>query len=142
MKRYNISATTGTFDAIAAGSAKTGTALFLGKSYKKVANLSALVTTLAETDTITLTARWQVSNDNATFVNVSHGSQNAAGVALGTGTAGADTAVTVAIPAPDAVYGWKFARLAIVVGVATGATVDTYSIGYVYDQLHAAEANR
>lgn len=62
------------------------------------------------------------------------------GVALAIGTAGADTAVARAIPAPDSVYGYKFARCSVVVGGVTGTANDTYSIAYSYRQNDAGGA--
>lgn len=94
--------------------------------------LSALVTVDAETSTLTMAAVWQVSNDATTWVNALV--ENAAAeVVLATGTAGADAAVTRVITAPNTVYGWRYARLSIRNGVATGTTNDTYSIGYCYE---------
>lgn len=135
--RYNVSTSTGTLDTLVAGSVTGGTAIFMGNQVKKVTNLVALLTVLAETNTLTITAKWQVSNDKTTWVDV-YTPQNAANVVLATGTAGADTAVTRALAAPDGVYGWQYARIALVNGVATGAAADTYSIGYCYRQLSAA----
>lgn len=142
MLRYNVSSSTGTFNTVASGSAVNGNAIHLGQSFQKVKALSALLTVLAETNTFTIAARWQVSNDNSTFVNVANGPQNAAGVVLATGTAGADTAVTIAVPAPEAIYGWKYARMTLVAGGTTGASADTYAIGYSYHQNSVGEVSR
>lgn len=118
---------------VVAGTTTGGNAVDMGDNARqKVRSLSALVTVDAETDTITITGKWQVSNDGTTWVDVAHGTQNAAGVILATGTAGADASVTRCYQAPDAVYGWRKARFAIVNGVVTGNTADTYSIGYCY----------
>lgn len=131
--RYNAHSSSGTLDTLVAGSVVGGTAVDLGDNARqKVRSLSALVTVDAETTSLTMTAKWQVSNDGSTWVDVANGSQNAAGVALATGTAGADAAVSRAIPAPDAIYGWRKARIALVTGGATGAAVDTYSLSYSY----------
>jgi hypothetical protein len=131
--RYNAHASSGNADTLAAGSTIAGSAVNLGDNARqKVKNLSALVTVDAETTSLTFAAKFQVSNDNSTWVDVAHGSQNAASVVLATGTAGADAAVTKAIPAPDAIYGWRYARIALVTAGATGATVDTYSLSYCY----------
>lgn len=131
--RYNAHLVSGTFDTLVAGSVVGGTAVELGdNANQKIRALTALVVIDCETSTMTMAAKWQVSNDGSTWVDVTNGSQNAAAVVLATGTAGADAAVTRAIPAPDAVYGWRKARLALVNGVATGAAVDTYSISYCY----------
>ena len=137
--RSGVSSATGTFDAVAAGSQVSGAAVFMGNIAPKIRNLSAKVAVDGETDTITITGKWQVSADNSTWVDVAHGTQNAAGVALVTGTAGADAAVTKVIQAPDAVYGWAWARVALVVGVATGTTNDTYTLSYSYRQVTAGD---
>lgn len=131
--RYNQSSSSGNANTLASGSAVNGTALLLGdNTRRKVVNLSARLSVLAETDTFTWTAKWQVSNDNSAWVDLANGSQNAAAVTLATGTAGADAAVTRVIPAPDAIYGWKYARIVLVTGGTTGATADTYAMGYCY----------
>lgn len=131
--RYNAHVASGNADTLVAGSVIGGNAVDLGdNSRQKVRSLSALVTVDCETSTLTMTGKWQVSNDGSTWVDVTNGSQNAAGVAFATGTGGADADVTKSFVAPDAIYGWKKARFAIVTGVVTGNTVDTYSIGYCY----------
>lgn len=131
--RYNAHSSSGTFNTLAAGSVVGGTAVMMGDNARqKVRNLSALAVVDAETDTITISGKWQVSNDNSTWVDVANGPQNAASVVLATGTAGADASVTRAFPAPDAVYGWRYARFALTNGVVTGNTADTYAISYCY----------
>lgn len=131
--RYNAHVATGNANTLVAGSVIGGTAVDMGdNSRQKVRGLSALVTVDCETSTLTMTGKWQVSNDGATWIDVTNGSQNAAGVVFATGTGGADADVTKCFQAPDAVYGWKKARFAVVTGITTGDTVDTYSIGYCY----------
>lgn len=131
--RYNAHSSSGTLDTLASGSVVGGTAVDLGDNARqKVRSLSALVTVDAETSTLTMAAKWQVSNDGSTWVDVANGSQNAAAVVLATGTAGADASVSKAIPAPDAIYGWRKARIAIVTGGTTGAAEDTYALSYCY----------
>lgn len=131
--RYNAHPVSGNFNGSTAGTTKGGAAVAMGDNQRqKVRALSALVAVDAETENLTLTGKWQVSNDNSTWVDVANGTQNAAGVELATGTDGADAAVTKAYDAPQAVYGWRYARFAIVNGVATGATTDTYAISYCY----------
>jgi hypothetical protein len=127
--RYNVSAATGNADGLAAASTIAGNAVDTSRISKD--SLSALVTVDCETSTMTLVAKWQVSNDNSTYVDVAL-TNNAANVTLATGTSGADATVTKAIVAPGAVFGWNFARLVLVTGVAQGTTSDTYSIGYCY----------
>lgn len=80
--------------------------------------LSALCVVDAETNTLTISHEWQVSNDAATWVTCSP-SNNAATVVIATGTSGADPAVTVNIEANQGVYGYRFARIRLVTGVAT-----------------------
>jgi len=140
MLKYNIGASSGNLNTLTSGSEVDGNAVFLGGAYRKVASLSALVTVLAQTNTLTIAAKWQVSNDKSTWVDVANGSQNAAAVVLQTGTSGTDVAVSKAIPAPDAIYGWKYARIALVTGGTTGATADTYAMSYCYHQMTGAEA--
>lgn len=99
----------------------------------EVNSLSALVYTLADTNTLTLTAAWQVSVDNATWVDAVE-PQNPANVVQSTGTAGADAGITRAITAPRAVYGYRYARVKVTsgVGVGGGAGVDECNISYSY----------
>jgi hypothetical protein len=131
--RYNAHASSGNIDTLVAGSVVGGTAVRMNDTSRpKVKNLSALVTVDAETTSLTFTGKWQVSNDNTTWVDVCNGPQNAAGVVLATGTAGADAAVTRAYEAPPTVYGWQYARFALVTAGATGNAVDTYAISYSY----------
>lgn len=114
---------------VAAGSDGAGATVLMAKV--EPGSLSATVTVDAETNTLTLTPVWQVSNDNSTFYDAQV-SNNAAQVALATGTAGADAAVTKVISAPPAVYGWRYARCNARVGVTTGTSNDTATIAYNY----------
>lgn len=135
--RYNAHSSSGNANGLAAGSTIAGSSVEIGDNARqKVRNLSALVTVDAETTGLTLTAKWQVSNDGTTWVDVANGPQNAAGVALATGTASADASVSRMIPAPDSVYGWRKARIALVTGGASGTTSDTYALGYCYRAGH------
>jgi hypothetical protein len=93
-------------------------------------SLSCLFTLLADTNTLTLTGKYQVSDDNSTWYDLSGDAQNPANVAIATGTAGADTAVTRVLPVPSSAMGWKWLRAAIVNGVATGASIDTYAFSF------------
>lgn len=140
MLKSAIASSTGTFNGVASGSAVNGTAIFIGNVCKKVANLSAVCTLLAETNTLTLSVKWQVSADNSTWYDLALSPQNPSAVVFKTGTAGADTAGTLVVPAPEAVYGWAWARAIVVVGGTTGTTSDTYTISYNYRQLTGAEA--
>lgn len=129
-RRVTTAASTGDFDSDAAGTVNAGATLTMNQI--EGGSLCAEVTVDAETSTLTLSALWQVSVDGSTWMTVANGPQNAASVALATGTAGADAAVTRVIPAPDAVYSFKHARCAVTNGVQTGTTSDTYSIKYHY----------
>lgn len=134
--RNAVSATSGNLNTLVAGSVQAGNAVFMGQAWRKVLGLSALVSVTAATSTLTLAAKWQVSVDNSTWLDVANGSQNAAAVVLATGTA---SIVTKVIPAPDTVYGYPFARIAIVTGVATAGASDLFAISYSYRQLTGAE---
>lgn len=94
--------------------------------------LSAKVYALATTNTLTVTAKWQVSDDGSTWRDAKV-ANNAANVAIATGTGSAVTD-TVQIAAPSSVYGSLYARLVCVsgVGVGGGAGVDEASVYYHY----------
>jgi hypothetical protein len=129
--QYNILPSSGNANGLAAGSVIAGNAIMLGDGSRiKRTFLSALITVLAETNTLTFSFKWQVSNDGSTWVDVANGTQNAGAVAIATGTSGADTAVSKVFPFPDNCLGWKFARWALVTGGATGTSSDTYAGGY------------
>jgi len=138
-KRYNVSVTSGNINGITAGSAVAGASVFIGGEVQRVNYLSAIVEVDAETENITMAVKWQVSNDNSTWLDVANAPANTAATVLATGTSGPDAAVKKVIPAPDTVYGYRYARAAIVVGATTGTTNDTYSIGYSYLQLSPGE---
>lgn len=139
--RFNAHQTTGNFNGVNAGSSVAGSTIFMGGSvFQKVGSLSAIVVVDIETSTLTASASWEVSNDNSTWMDVAHASNNPAAVVLATGTAGADPTITKVIPAPDAVYGYKFARIKVTMGVTNGTTNDTYTFGYSYRQLTGSEA--
>lgn len=141
MLQYDRSGSSGTFNGVAAGSKVSGTAIAIGRDYPRISNLSCVAVIDAETDGITITPQWEVSNDDSTYV-AAMPSNAAANVILGTGTSGADTSHTVTIVAPDCVYGWQYARISFVVGVQTGTTNDTYDIGYCFRQLNGSERFR
>jgi hypothetical protein len=93
-------------------------------------SVSCLFTLLAETNTLTLTGKFQVSDDNSTWYDLAGDAQNPANVLIATGTAGADTAVTRVLPLPMSGTAWKYIRAAVVNGVATGAVGDTYAFSF------------
>ena len=131
--RTGVHSSSGNANGLATASVVAGNSVNLGDNNRqKVQELSALVTALAETSTFTWSVKLQCSNDASTWYDLANGSQNAAAVALATGTGGADTAVTKVFTFPASVYGWKYARVALVTGGTTGATADTYSFSYTY----------
>jgi len=97
--------------------------------------LSCLFTLDAETTSITLTGKFQVSDDNSTWYNLAGDAQNPANVAIATGTAGADATVDMVLPVPPAALGWKYVRAAIVNAGATGAAGDTYAMTFHFRYL-------
>ena len=126
----NSPVTTGTLDSVSNGATVTGPNLVVNNGARRlVANLSALVTVEAETENLTMTAKWQGSNDGSTYYDIND-QRNVARTVLATGTAGDDAAASFVIDAPAAVYGLRNARCVLVVGGDDGAVTDTYSIGY------------
>lgn len=122
-------AASGNCDSLTAGTVVGGTAIRTAEAEK--GSISCLFTVDAETDSITLAAGWQVSDNNSTWYTVTD-PDNAADTVLATGTAGADAAVTKVGGPPDWVYGWKYVRPVCIVGVTTGTTSDTYSMTNIY----------
>ena len=130
--RWKVSGVSGNINTAVAGTVTAGNAVFMGNVARKVANLQAVVNVTAATATLTWTGKWQVSNDNSTWVDCK-GPNNAAAVAIATGTSAATG--DVSYDAPLAVYGARYARFALVNGVATGGATDLYAIAYSYRQL-------
>lgn len=129
--RYNANSSGAiTVNGQGSGSTLAGNGLLLGdNSRRKVFHLTGFVQFTLATATLTMTAKWQVSNDNTTWIDFTHGTQNAAGVVLGTGTI---AATSRALPAPDGVFGWRYARLVVVTGGTTGGASDALQISYGY----------
>lgn len=134
--RNYVSQVSGNLNTLVAGSVVAGNTVFLGRASRKVTALTARVQLTAATNTLTMSTKWQGSVDGSTWDDIANGPQNAASVVVTTGTS---AKVTKAIPAPDALYGYPFARLAVVTGVATGASGDLYVIDYSYRQLTSAD---
>ncbi|HTJ17820.1 MAG TPA: hypothetical protein VL494_13665 [Steroidobacteraceae bacterium] len=111
-----------------AGTTTAGTAIQTANI--EPGSLSCLFTVLAETNTLTLTGKFQVSDDSSTWYDLAGDAQNPANVVIATGTAGADTAVTRVLPVPPSALSWKWVRAAVVNGVATGASGDTYAFSF------------
>lgn len=122
---------TSNLNGVVAGTTVGGPAL--RTSEIETGSLSCRVTVLAETNTLTLTFKWQVSDDATTWVDLAP-ANNAANVVLATGTAGADAAVSRVFGAPEGAVSWNFVRPALVTGVVTGASADTYAFDAHYRQ--------
>ena len=116
---------------VAAGSYGHGPTLAMAKVDPIAKTLAARVLVEAETNTITLTPVWQVSNDGSAWVEV-YLPNSAAYVVMQTGTAGDEASVTRVIAAPDAVFAFRYARCSILVGVTAGTANDKYSVAYNY----------
>jgi len=126
---YNSQSTAVGLNGVNVGLSGPGPTLLVNRV--RLGTLSALVVVDAETNTITLTPKWQVSADSSTWVDV-YQPNSPANVLWATGTAGADAPVTRVLTAPDAVYAFRYARVAIEVGVTNGLAADVGNIGYNY----------
>lgn len=97
-------------------------------------SLSALVVANVTTNLLTITGKWQVTAGGAspTWYDVGVGN-NAANVAIATGT-GVLVTTSKVISAPEACYGWLYARFVLTSGAAVGggAGVDDVAISYSY----------
>lgn len=122
-------AVTGDFDSEAAGTVHGSQAI--STALIAAGTLSCLFTVDAETENLTITGKWQVSDDASTWYDVAP-SNNAASVVLATGTAGADAAVSKVLVAPGEVLGWKYVRAAVTNGAAEGTSSDTFSMTLHY----------
>lgn len=110
---------------IAAGTVTGGPEIVTARV--KQGTLSALVKLTAATATIALRARWEVATTTGgTFYPVMMPDNAPEKVAV-IGTA---AAISFVLQAPDSVYGWPIARIAIVNEVVTGQAGDKYQIGY------------
>ncbi len=125
----------GTFNGVTATSTVGMTTVPLGPDLRKIDDLAVQFTVLAETNTITLSLKWQGSLDGTNWLDIAHAPQNPAAVVLATGTAGADVAVTRLASPPGSAYAFRFVRAAFVVGVTTGAAGDTYSASYRWREI-------
>lgn len=135
-KMYNVSSTNVTASGQNSGTVLAGKAIFMGSEYGKVGSLTALASFTPATSTLTVTGKWQGSNDNTTWVDAV-GPNAPANVTFATGTS---TIVTKSVDAPQGAYGWRFARFCFVTGVTTGASGDIGSIAYNFRQLVGGES--
>lgn len=98
----------------------------------EIGTLACTAAATAKTNTLTMTAVWQVSDDGSTYVDLVEGN-NAASVTLATGTGTSATTIK-ALTAPPGVYGYKFARLKVYTGVTTADGTDdgvTFGVRYI-----------
>lgn len=130
--RFNTNIVTGTLNGISNASA-TGNTLFLGTTFLKLEHLTAYLIVTAATSSITVTPYWQVSNDATTFRTM-HAQPN---VPLNLPIATGAENVTEVVPPPRGLEGYRYARLMLLVGGATGAAADLFSIGYSYRQNYS-----
>lgn len=130
-KRFqtNFPSSSGTLDSVAAGTIVGGPTLDMDQVV--VGTLSARFVVDAESNSLTMAPAWQISTNSSTWFTVAD-ANNAAATVLASGTGGADASVTTTITAPPAVYGARYARACVLTGGATGASADTYAIGYNY----------
>lgn len=135
--RNNFQPVSGNLNTLVAGSQVNGATFRLGDQPRTLGKeLSARVAVTAATATITVAVKFQVSTDGTTFYDVANGSQNAASVVLATGTS---AIVTKVFAFPSECWGWKYARLSLVTGVATGAAGDLYAVDYNYRYARIAD---
>lgn len=96
-----------------------------------IGSLSSLVTATLTSGTLTVTAKWQVSDDATTWYDCSP-LNNAANVTLATGT-GTAVATNKMLEAPQGCYSWNFARVQLVTGAATAdGAADAGTVSYRY----------
>jgi len=106
----------------------------LNMDYVETGSLCAEVAVNAKTNTTTIAAVWEVSDDNSTFIPCRL-ANNPASVVLVTGT-GSDVALTCTVDAPAAVYGKRYARCRLVTGTGTAdGTNDTGGVKYYYREV-------
>jgi hypothetical protein len=117
--------------AVAAGSTRTGAATnFLPMDRVALgSSVSAKVTMLVNTTSLTLAPQWQGSNDGVTYFNL-FAVNSPANVATAAGS-GSDVTTTrhVMLPYPP----FRFIRMSVLTGGATAhATNDTWAVEYNY----------
>ena len=95
--------------------------------------LSALVLVQPHVAGLTMTAKWQVSNDKNTWYDAG-AENNEVEIQLDLGTGfDVDTPVTTSVDAVHSAYGWEWARCGIAIDGAGGTAEDTYRISYNFE---------
>lgn len=122
----------GNANTLVAGTRISGNGVTMGRV--KPPTLCAKVDVDIETASLTLAVVWQGANasDFSDAVDLAYDANNPTAVVVGTGTGGADAAISKAFPCPASGYAFKYVRLQLLTAGATGNTVDTYAIGYFY----------
>lgn len=132
IKRGAYATATTAFAAGAAPKSINGKTVIM--DYVETGSLAAHVSVSARTNTTTIAAVWEVSDDDSTFIPCRL-ANNPASVVLVTGS-GSDVALECTIDAPAAVYAKPYARLRLVTGVANAdGTNDKGSIKYFYREV-------
>jgi len=125
--RFQVSGSTGTANTQSVGYNVDGTALAVGTDRSgrpKPGTLAAYVEADC-TGSVTWTPAWRVSDDNTTFYNLAV-EGNVAETAISVTTTGR------MLSAPQAVHGFRYARLRLTTGGATGVTANVCEISYCY----------
>jgi hypothetical protein len=136
-RRFNLPLVTGNFTGATTGAQVNGSTLHIGESQRDIVDLAAHIVATITMTSATVGVQWQGSNDASTWFDVAANPENPAKVAFATGVA---SGTTKGFGAPQGVYGYKFARCAVVFGSTTaGTTNDAVSIGYVYRQVAAGD---
>lgn len=99
--------------------------------------LSARAAVTVATNSLTVTPKWEVSDDQSTYYAVKNPS-NAAWTVLATGN-GTGATTNHVLTAPSAVYGWRFCRVALTPAAATGTSADVATVTYNYVQRSGFE---
>ena len=130
--RFNTSPTTGNLNTVS-NTSVTGSAVFTGTRGRRIEDLSVYVQFTGATASLTIAPHWQVSNTDtdADYVTLPNGAEGTASAVIATGAVN----VTQPVQAPPGVTGYKYARALLLVGGATGASGDLFSIAYSFRQL-------
>lgn len=100
----------------------------------KVGTLAANILAKATTNTLTITGKWQVSDDNSTWRDA-YLPNRPANVVIVTGTGSAVTD-NISVAAPDGCYSHRYTRFIALSGVASGggAGTDEATISYSFQK--------
>jgi hypothetical protein len=125
-KRYEYFESSGDFDSRPPGTVRGGKGVSIGEFYVGVSELVATLSVSCTTDGLSIGFVWQGSDDGINWDDIAATSANDASVSISTGSK--------SIPAPQAVYAYKNARIAAVLeGSLVGSSDDTWAIAYTYN---------